>query len=1213
MKRLSMIMMCLLAMMAAGTSLKAQEVTIPLMPGWTWISYPNTDTVDFVTALGSFTPAIGDIIESQYAYSEYSEGEWFGGVQQFYPGRGFLYYSNRTMPVYLTFNAQQPASQVVVTTTEPADITTTSAVVGGTVTIGEGNHVFARGICWGMEQMPNIDGNHISVDAVEGDFSVTLIGLISSTTYYVRAYAVSDQGLIYGEEVSFTTLQSNAPIGAIDGLFSVSSTQKVYFSQGNLQYIGSVSTPYWKFAENQWDYLGTTTGQNSANHNIDRDLFGWGTSGYNHGAICYQPWSTSENNVDYNPYGNSYTDLYEQTGQADWGYNAISNGGNQENQWRTLNYFEWNYLLYTRSTLSGIRFAKAQVNNVNGVIILPNNWNEDVYHLNNTNQSSANYNSNIITASVWSSMESSGAVFLPASGTRSGTSVGNVGSEGMYWTSSRTSENGAFGLLIEDGFFAIGYTFRSSGYSVRLVRNLPAALPEVGTFEPTSITSTTAIVGGIISDNGGAEITECGICWDIEQNPTIESNHVSVESVTIGEFTIELTDLNPNTTYYFRSYASNSVGTGYGEVMSFTTNDAPVGTINGLFTVSNSGTKVHFARGNLQYIGSAATPYWKFADHQWDYLGTSTGQDSDSENVDRDLFGWGTSGYDHGAICYQPWGINSADTAYYAYGNYTFNLFDQTGQADWGYNVISNGGNQENQWRTLTENEWKCLFQTRNTESGLRFAKAQVNEVYGVILLPDNWNPSTYALNNPNGGNYDSNTISAADWTNILEPAGAVFLPAGGRRYGTTVSGVGNYGYYWSSSNWSGSNNNNIAAYLSFSTQTNLSTNPTGGTNRRMGMCVRLVYMTLPAVDTVCPIYLGNKSAIFSGTISDYGGNDILACGVCCSTEQNPTTDDIVALAQTVTNGGFRTSLFNLIPNTTYYVRAFATNRMGTAYGEEMSFTTLEEAPQIMNGALPGVFSVSATQLIRFSQGNLQYIGSSSAPYWKFAENQWDYLGNNGQGSTSQNVDRDLFGWGTSGFNHGAIAYQPWKTSTVSSQYYAYGQWNYNLNDQTGQADWGYNAISNGGNTTGIWRTMTLNEWKYLFNTRVTANGIRFAKAQVNDVNGVVLLPDDWSADVYDLNDTNQNNANFDSNVISSSEWSVLEAAGAVFLPVTGQRNGTYLSWLSQKGYYWSTSYYDGYEEYAAFVEFDNSSLTPNIVTSRYMGHSVRLIRPVEN
>ena len=226
---------------------------------------------------------------------------------------------------------------------------------------------------------------------------------------------------------------------------------------------------------------------------------------------------------------------------------------------------------------------------------------------------------------------------------------------------------------------------------------------------------------------------------------------------------------------------------------------APTGAIAGLFSVSNT-TQVYFSQGNLQYIGSAATPYWKFADHQWEYLGDN-GQGSSSETVDRDLFGWGTSGYNHGANAYQPWSTSQSNSDYYAYGEYNYNLYDQTGQADWGYNAISNGGNTENSgWRTLTQPEWDYVINTRSTASGIRYAKATVNGVSGTILLPDNWTASVYALNNTNGGNYGSNTITAEDWANTLEANGAVFLPAAGCRGGTSVYGVGSYGYYWSAS-----------------------------------------------------------------------------------------------------------------------------------------------------------------------------------------------------------------------------------------------------------------------------------------------------------------------------------------------------------------------------------------------------------------------------
>lgn len=232
--------------------------------------------------------------------------------------------------------------------------------------------------------------------------------------------------------------------------------------------------------------------------------------------------------------------------------------------------------------------------------------------------------------------------------------------------------------------------------------------------------------------------------------------------------------------------------------------DHRAGVINGKFTIDRLGYRVYFSKGNLQYIGSAGNgddnntgAYWKFADHQWDYFGTTTGQNSDSKTVDRDLFGWGTSG------CFYnmpPWSIGTNDADYFAYGNRFYSLYDADGSADWGYNAISNGGNTRNSgWRTLKYYEWSYVFNTRSTTSGIRWAFGIVNGINGVILLPDDWIPSIYALNDPNGGDYPSNTITAEDWVNVLEANGAVFLPAANSRVGTTVQ-LGLGGNYWSAS-----------------------------------------------------------------------------------------------------------------------------------------------------------------------------------------------------------------------------------------------------------------------------------------------------------------------------------------------------------------------------------------------------------------------------
>ena len=257
---------------------------------------------------------------------------------------------------------------------------------------------------------------------------------------------------------------------AQNSVFSVSENTKVIFSPGNLQYQASTNT--WRFALNPWDYVGQDNAYISET-NVDWiDLFGWGTSGYNHGAVCYQPWSSNRITWEYYyAYGSYNFNLFDQTGQADWGYNAISNGGNQENGgWRTPTIGEWYYLFQTRSTDSGIRYAKAAVNGVNGVILLPDNWSADYYALNNANTSDVSYGSNTITTEGWVILEQHGAVFLPAAGYRKGTSVYNAGSDGDYWSASYQNECYVGCMSFGDYQVATNSQGRREGLSVRLVR-----------------------------------------------------------------------------------------------------------------------------------------------------------------------------------------------------------------------------------------------------------------------------------------------------------------------------------------------------------------------------------------------------------------------------------------------------------------------------------------------------------------------------------------------------------------------------------------------------------------------------------------------------------------------------------------------------------------------------------------------------------------------
>ena len=324
----------------------------------------------------------------------------------------------------------------VTTYAEVSDITQTSAICGGTVTNsgGETVSVTERGLCWSTHPNPTVNDYTMPIGSGMGDFSGMINGLTMGTVYYLKAYATNSGNKTgYGEERVFTTL--SRPEGSLGHLFSVGANKQVWFSSGNLQYLATSNI--WRFAENQWDYAGNNNGSMLPDYNNWIDLFGWGTSNYNHGANKWEPWSTSSTNSDYYAYGQAAYNLYNQTGQADWGYNAISNGGNQEHLgWRTLNYLEWDYLLTQRQTTSGARFAKAVVHDINGLVIFPDDWNASVHSFNYVNSLVSSFAVNTLTNDVWNVVEEAGAVFLPAAGSRYGRQISNLNSIGYYWSAS---------------------------------------------------------------------------------------------------------------------------------------------------------------------------------------------------------------------------------------------------------------------------------------------------------------------------------------------------------------------------------------------------------------------------------------------------------------------------------------------------------------------------------------------------------------------------------------------------------------------------------------------------------------------------------------------------------------------------------------------------------------------------------------------------------
>lgn len=112
--------------------------------------------------------------------------------------------------------------------------------------------------------------------------------------------------------------------------------------------------------------------------------------------------------------------------------------------------------------------------------------------------------------------------------------------------------------------------FASPVTSQEYIFEFDNCLPGIFTDSVSKISPVNAVAGGVITSDKGSLITARGICWNTTENPGINDNNTS-EGFGAGSFSSTLTNLSPNTTYYFRAYCTNSLGTAYGEQRSFTT------------------------------------------------------------------------------------------------------------------------------------------------------------------------------------------------------------------------------------------------------------------------------------------------------------------------------------------------------------------------------------------------------------------------------------------------------------------------------------------------------------------------------------------------------------------------------------------------------------------------------------------------------------------
>jgi uncharacterized protein (TIGR02145 family) len=199
------------------------------------------------------------------------------------------------------------------------------------------------------------------------------------------------------------------------------------------------------------------------------------------------------------------------------------------------------------------------------------------------------------------------ALYFPAASSRSSVNgnLGSLGVAGQYWTSNI---NGIYSRIFNfvNGYINPGgdtYT-RDSGSSVRCV--VDEIMPSTSTIPVTSITTTTATSGGVISNIGASAITASGICWSTTTAPTVANSKTTDGPLTTGTFASNMTGLSSGTLYYVRAYATNNLGTSYGNQVSFNTTGLPGVTTVNIASIARSTTTSASSGGVILFDGGSA-------------------------------------------------------------------------------------------------------------------------------------------------------------------------------------------------------------------------------------------------------------------------------------------------------------------------------------------------------------------------------------------------------------------------------------------------------------------------------------------------------------------------------------------------------------------------------------------------------------------------------
>jgi|GEM_PF-756643 len=466
-------------------------------------------------------------------------------------------------------------------------------------------------------------------------------------------------------------------------------------------------------------------------------------------------------------------------------------------------------------------------------------------------------------------------------------------------------------------------------------------LATITTTAISGITTSSASTGGTVFDNeSGAEVTVRGICWGITDNPTISTSDTTIEGSDVGTFISSLTGLTPLTTYHVRAYGMNLAGTAYGSDVSFTTLGTPTVTTQ---AVSDIASTTATGNGNITVLGEPNPEHHGFAYSTTPDPGAanSTTQWSEAKPTSRvsslraksapapTLTGGAASTLTNSE------GNTTDEGAANSTGPFTSNITGLTPNTTYYVKAYAT-----NSVGTVYGEEV-----TFTTSPALPTVTTQAVTEITATTATGNGNITVLGIPNSTQHGICWNTTGTPTTADSKTEAGAV--SATGAFTGAMTGLTSNVTYY-------------VRAYA---------TNTAGTAYGE-----QVAFTTLPTLATITTQAVSDitaTTATGNGNITDLGVPNPSQHGVCWSTSGTPTISDSKTEGGTASvAGAFTSSITGLTSNVTYYVRAYATNTAGTAYGDQVEFTTLPTLATVTTQAVTAILPTSAT-----GNGNITSLG----------------------------------------------------------------------------------------------------------------------------------------------------------------------------------------------------------------------------------------------